>query len=108
MDMLLWMQELPAAQVIVALLVLPWIGVAATHAASAVSRTRLDDAWTVRADAALRWADAASIAKAPVAPRRVRAISVPRSRASSHAPSHNLHVTRTPAWSRAAVELDAA
>jgi hypothetical protein len=58
MDMLQWVQELPAAQVIVALLLMPWIGVALTYAFSVGSRERLDDAWKARADAALRWAEA--------------------------------------------------
>jgi len=104
MDMLQWMQELPAAQVIVALLVLPWIGVAVTHAASAVSRARLDDAWNLRAEAALRWAGDAPAARMQAAPRRVRAISVPRQRAKPPV----VRVTPAPAWNRAAAELDAA
>jgi hypothetical protein len=60
MDMLQWIQELPAAQVIVGFLVLPWIGVALTQAFSAISRAGIDDAWQLNADAALRWMDAAA------------------------------------------------
>jgi hypothetical protein len=104
MDMLQWIQELPAAQVLVALLVVPWIGVALTHAFSVGSRSRLDDAWKARADAALRWADANSHGRARLdstgEPRQALAITVlqPRTRRAGQAPLRN----------REQVELDAA
>jgi hypothetical protein len=104
MDMLQWILELPAAQVIVALLVMPWIGVALTHAFSVGSRARLDDAWKARADAALRWADAISRGgvrlDATAEPRQALAITVlqPRTRRAGQAPLRN----------REPVELDAA
>ena len=98
MDMLQWIQELPAAQVIVGLLVLPWIGVALTHAFSAASRSRPDDAWQARADAALRWADTRVDVPTPIAPAPDVTVLQPRPRRAAQATS----------WSRGSGELNAA
>jgi hypothetical protein len=100
MDMLQWIQELPAAQVIVGLLVLPWIGVALMQAFSVGLRAGLDDAWQFRADAALRWADADAVMTASTAPMQAPAVSVlqPRPRRTAQATS----------WAREMPELHAA
>ena len=100
MDMLQWIQEVPAAQVIVGLLVLPWIGVALMQAFSVGSRARLDDSWKLRAGAALRWADAAACMAAGTGPRQTPAVTVlqPRPRRAAQAAS----------WNRGTPELNAA
>jgi hypothetical protein len=104
MDMLQWIQEFPAAQVIVALVVMPWIGVALTHAFSVALPARRDDGWTAHADAALRWVDANSGGRARLDAtaefRQPLVITVLRPR-TRRAPQARLR-------NRESVELDAA
>lgn len=55
MNILLMMQESGSAELFVALLMLPWLGIAMMHAFSLGQRDRLDDNFGMRAGAALRW-----------------------------------------------------
>ena len=77
MDMLLTMQESGLAELFVALVLLPWLGVALMQVFSLGTRDSLDDNFGARAGAALRWAaqnpDPAAPAKSVVLEYRVRA-----------------------------------
>ncbi len=59
MQSLQMIQHLNAVSVVVAMIALPWLAVMAMHAFSAQTRAASNDAWNVRADAAVRWARAA-------------------------------------------------
>ena len=57
METIQMIQQLAPAPVLVTLLALPWFAVALMHAMSARNHNQfaLDNSWTARADAALRW-----------------------------------------------------
>ncbi len=57
MDILLMLQESGSAEYFVALVLLPWMGVALMQAFSLGTRARLDDNFGARAGAALRWSE---------------------------------------------------
>jgi hypothetical protein len=59
MQSLQLIQQLNAVTVVTFMIALPWLAVMAMHAFSAQTRTASNDAWNVRADAAVRWTRAA-------------------------------------------------
>jgi hypothetical protein len=60
MDAMQLIQNLAPAPLFVTLLALPWLAVATMHAMSAKMRVALDDKWSLRAMAAMRWNAAAA------------------------------------------------
>jgi hypothetical protein len=76
MNMLNLMYELSPAQVVAAALMLPWMVVALMHLVSAGADAGLDDNFSSRGEAALRWAHRAPDPVTPlasaVAPYRAR------------------------------------
>jgi hypothetical protein len=56
MQSLQMIHHLDPALVITSLLALPWLAVSLMHVASAQYRVAFNDAWNLRADAAVRWA----------------------------------------------------
>lgn len=87
MDILLRLQEPGSAELMVALALLPWVGIALIQAISMLTSDKLDDNFGARAIAALRWAeetpDPATPAKSAVLEYRVRAPA--RIRVGDHA-----------------------
>jgi hypothetical protein len=87
MDILNLIQELGAVQVIVGMVILPWVCVAFMQAYGFATRDRHDDNFADRAAAAVRWTE---LAPDPITPKThdvlvYRARPAARVRAISHA-----------------------